>query len=180
MINIRRGTFETNSSSAHAICVHNDKNIKIPSYIFFGLEDLEAEYSHWYEGGHWNTIQGRANYLHTIMVMMLPKTKYVESKTRLTKWLKELGVKSEWAKVKWSEDGESFASKQFLYEIKDTCSDTILNIIIEDKEKLRNYLFGKNSDIIIGYDDYFYENLKKAQKLYPPESEEYDYYEDEY
>ena len=180
MIKIREGTFETNSSSTHAICIHNDKNLTFPSYIYFGLEDLEQEYSVWSKHEHWGSLQGRANYLYTIMTICLNRTEFINTKTQLTKWLKEWGIKSEWAKVEWTPAGESIASIEYVYSIKDSCSDTILKTIIPNKELFKNYLFGTNSNIIIGYEDYFEENLNKAKKLYPPESEDYDYYEDEY
>lgn len=165
MIKIRHGLWETNSSSVHAICLHKQKNLAICDYVYFGLESVTDEYE------DWNTIQRRANYLNTIMYMCLSKTNYIQERNRIKKILKSHNVESEWAECKWGKDGFAYYDD---YDIKDSCSDVILNVIIKDETILLQYLFGDNSQIIMGYDDLFDERLKKAKNKYP-EGEEYDY-----
>ena len=172
---IRDGVWETNSSSTHSICIHNDDNIQFPHYIYFGIEDIESDGSYWYDGNHWATIQGRANYLNTILAVIDDKTEYVNVQKKLKDWLNEINVKSEWKKLKWNDDGTLCG----YYEIKDSCSDVICNKIINDKILFYKYLFGKHSQIIMGYDELYDENKEEAQKKYP-EGKEFNYYVDEY
>lgn len=40
---IRRGCFETNSSSTHAICIATDDVLNIPKDIHFGFDDFGWE-----------------------------------------------------------------------------------------------------------------------------------------
>lgn len=175
---IRDGVWETNSSSTHSICIHNQE-LKFPDYVFFGLEDLEQDGSYWYDNNYWATLQGRANYLHTIMCVCLNKTDYINLKNKLNTWLKEKNVKAEWQKFKWIPSGSSEPSKEWLYEVKDTCSDLIIKKIANDKDLFLKYLFGEHSQIIMGYDELYAENKKEAQKKYP-EGKEFNYYVEEY
>ena len=165
MIKKREGIWETNSSSTHAICLHKQKNLAICDYVYFGLEDVTDEYE------DWSTEQRRANYLNTIMYMCLSKTKYIQERNRIKKILEAHGVKTEWAECKWGKDGFAYYDD---YSIKDSCSGVILNTIIKDEDMLLQYLFGDNSQIIMGYDDMFDDRLEETKKKFP-EGEEYDY-----
>lgn len=95
MKKIRYNCFETNSSSTHAICIHNQEHMPLPSYIYFGLEDLEVYTDY-------NAIQHRANYLNTIMYICCDKTEYVNRQNSIKEMLNHYGIKSEWADVKWN------------------------------------------------------------------------------
>lgn len=162
MKKIRQSTWETNSSSTHAICIHKEETINLPRYIFFGLEDIDDYYL--------DTIQKRANYLHTIISMVCSRTEYCNLKAQINATLKHYNVATEWAKVKWLPDGSS----SDYYEVKDTCATLIIKKIIPNDKLLLQYLFGTNSEIIIGYDDMFDERLQ-SEKQKHPEGEEYEY-----
>lgn len=168
MKKVRQGTWETNSSSTHAICIHKQEVMALPNYIYFGLEDLNDSYV-------WDTLQQRANYLHTIIAMMGGRTEYCNRKALVTKVLKSYGIASEWAKIKWCPDG----SASDWYEIKDTCASVIIDKIIPNEKLLVQYLFGKNSEIIMGYDDLFDQYLQQEKEKFI-EGEEYEYLEEEY
>ena len=94
MIKVRNGVFETNSSSTHAICIHKQKDLKLPSYLYFGLQDIDT-YDNYEE------LQQRANYLNTILYCCSSKTDYINNQKEIKDILKRYGIKTEWAKVKW-------------------------------------------------------------------------------
>lgn len=165
MIKKREGLWETNSSSVHAICLHKQKNLAIPDYVYFGLDDITDEYE------DWDSLQRKANYMNTIMYMCMSKTDYLQERKRIKGILKKHDVESEWAECKWGKNGYPYYDD---YNIKDSCSDVILDVIIKDETILLQYLFGNNSQIIMGYDELFDERLEEAKKKYP-EGEEYDY-----
>ena len=164
MITIRGGVFETNSSSTHAICIHKQENLELPPYVYFGLMDLN-------DGHYWEGLQEKANYLHTIMYELSSKTNYVSLKNTVTETLKKYGIKCEWAKTKWKEDGYSLD----IYDVKDTCEWGILKHISPNEKELLQYLFDKNSRVIYGYDGVYEELMEEAEKKFP-EGEEYTYY----
>ena len=169
MIKLRQGTFETNSSSTHAVCVHKQKDLKFPNYIYFGLEDLTEEQEY-------ETIQGRANYLNTIMYMCCSKTEYINRQKEIKDILKKHNVKVEWAKAKWDNAGEP---QYFLYEIKDSCVNVILDVICKDETLLIDFLFGENSTIVIGYEERYDDKIEKRKNKFP-EGEEYEYFNEIY
>ena len=167
MKKIRQDTWETNSSSTHAICIHKEEILELPRYIYFGLSDIEGYYL--------DSIQERANYLHTIIAMVCSRTEYCNLKTQVNSALKKYNIATEWAKLKWSPSGFS----DDWYEVKDTCANVIMKKIIPNEKLLLQYLFGKNSEIIMGYDDSFDRHLKSEQEKYP-EGEEYEYLYESY
>ena len=169
MIQVREGVFETNSSSTHAICIHKQKDLAIPSYMYFGLEDLE-DYK------EYNLLQKRANYLNTIMYICCNKTEYINRRNEINQMLHYYGIKTEWAKVDWDKAGDPDYD---LYSIKDSCSGVMLNTITKDEKLLIQYLFGENSNIIAGYDGVYAERIEEHQEKYP-EGEEYGYYYETY
>lgn len=61
MINIRKGCFETNSSSTHSICISKLKDYKIPSALYFKLGEFGWE-SRVYFGA-----RDLASYLYTAL-----------------------------------------------------------------------------------------------------------------
>lgn len=162
MKKVRHKTWETNSSSTHAICIHKEEMLELPRYIYFGLADIEGSYL--------DSIQDRANYLHTIIAMVCSRTEYCNLKAQINGTLKHYNIATEWAKLKWSPSGFS----DDWYEVKDTCASVIIKKIIPNEKLLLQYLFGKHSEIIMGYDDLFDDNLKTEQEKYP-EGEEYEY-----
>ena len=56
---IRKGVFETNSSSTHAICIATEDVLNIPKKIYFGFDDFG------WECRVRKTTQDKANYLYT-------------------------------------------------------------------------------------------------------------------
>ena len=45
---IRRGCFETNSSSTHAICIATEDVLNIPKNIHFGFDDFGWEFGYYF------------------------------------------------------------------------------------------------------------------------------------
>lgn len=164
----REGVFETNSSSTHAICVHNQENLEFPEYIYFGLSDLNND-------GLLSEIQERANYLHTIMAMGLSKTEYYNLKIKIARILKEKGISNEWCKMNWTNDGYPIDE----YDIKDTLMNTIIEKIIPNETLLLHFLFGRNSEVIRGYEENYSYRIDKEKEKYEP-GKEYEYFYENY
>ena len=70
---IRKGTFETNSSSTHAICICTDKKLleemEYPEHLYFGIGEHGWEYE------RLNTPKEKANYLYTAILYIYTHTK---------------------------------------------------------------------------------------------------------
>ena len=169
MVKIRNGTFETNSSSTHAICIHKQNNITIPSYIYFGLEDLDND-------NEYEDLQHRANYLNTIMYNCCSKTEYINRQKEIKEILGKYGIRIEWAKAHWDMSGNPDYD---LYSIKDSCTNPILDTIAKKEILLMQFLFGQHSTVIAGYDDQYCERIQKQKEKYP-EGEEYEYLHETY
>ena len=104
------------------------------------------------------------------------KTEYINMQKEIKDMLGKYGIKIEWAKLRWDLAGDP---EYFAYEIKDTCSSLMLNKIIKDEILFLQYLFGRNSTIIAGYDGEYEELIEEQKKKYP-QGEEYDYYNEQY
>lgn len=164
MVKIRNGTFETNSSSTHAICIHKQKDIIFPNYIYFGLEDLD-------DYNEYEDLQHRVNYLNTIMYNCCSKTEYINRQKEIKEMLGKYGIKIEWAKVHWDIGGNPDYD---LYSIKDSCTSPILNTITKNELLLIQFLFGQHSTVIAGYEDQYSERIAEQKEKYP-EGKEYEY-----
>lgn len=72
MINIRKGCFETNSSSTHSICISKLKDYKIPSALYFELGEFGWQ-SRVYFGA-----RDLASYLYTALWELYSDTDIVQ------------------------------------------------------------------------------------------------------
>ena len=147
---VRRGTFETNSSSTHAICITKSAY----RHNLFSHIDFETGEFGW-ENDEYDSLYNKASYLITAILSFdkeeadenLQKLKDILDSNNIEYTLPELKVDS------WDYDGKT----RYYYDIDgyiDHSSETkdFVNDVLSDSDKLFRYLFG-NSVIITGNDN---------------------------
>lgn len=160
---IRRGCFETNSSSTHAICITKENYIK-GDYIKFEIGEFGWEFD------TYSDLHSRASYLITA-IFGLDKDYADERLQQLKDILDNNGIKyviPEPNADSWEYNGET----QYYYDIDgyiDHANEAreFIDAVLSDPDKLMRYLFG-DSMIITGNDnDYAY-----SDRMYVNEGEE--------
>ena len=176
---IRKGTFETNSSSTHSIAISKKKvNVPVDTCINFYIGEYgweENEYSF-------------SDYMYTSLLYNNDKESIEKLKSILDKW----GVKYKFQTPKWSYYGDNQEEKYLDNGYIDHGSETfsIMREILNDEDLLARALFGdstvytgndnssENDSMCYCADEYYYDwddNDKK--KLNPNhDSEHYDYF----
>lgn len=163
-IQIRRGVFETNSSSVHTLTItKNSSNLKFPKKLIFD----SGEYG--WENGHLTTAEEKASYLWEGIISVFPDhenknlTEYNKAIDSITKILESVGVKAVFKynnpKYKETEWGNYYE----FYDKKGNADDgymdhsgeltTFLYDVCFDKTKLLNYLFSTESFVKTGNDN---------------------------
>ena len=163
-IQIRRGVFETNSSSVHTITItKNPNNLKFPKKLIFDSGDYGWEHA------CLTTPEEKASYLWEGIIYVFPDhenknlTEYNKAIASITKILKSVGVKAvfKYNNPKYEEskygDYYKFYNKEgyeddgyidHAYELI-----TFVKEVCFDKTKLLNYLFSTESFIKTGNDN---------------------------
>lgn len=167
MKQIRRGTFETNSSSVHSICIANDDNFELPESIHFEL----GEYG-------WETGQyPLKDYLYTALVELgfdykSGSTKKIDDAIeKIKSTLEGKGIKCTFEDLKFYTDkwGTWIKNEYGIDHSWDT--QDFINAVLENEDLLLKALFNQNSVVYTGNDncdkddypmcwvaeDYFYE-----------------------
>ena len=175
---IRKGTFETNSSSTHSIAISKNK-VEIPtgSYINFRI----GEYG--WEENEYNF----PSYMYTSLLYNKDKESIEKLKSILDKW----GIKYNFQNPKWTYWGDNQEEKYLDNGYIDHGSETfsIMRVILNDEDLLARALFG-DSTVYTGNDNsseedsmcycagkkcWDYENNKYIQNP-NHDSEHYDYF----
>lgn len=172
---IRKGTFETNSSSTHSIAISKNKiNIPTGSYINFRI----GEYG--WEENEYNF----SSYMYTSLLYNKDEESIEKLKSILDKW----GIKYNFQKPKWTYwQEEKYLGNGYIDHGSETYS--IMRIILNDEDLLARALFG-DSTVYTGNDNsseedsmcycaeekcWDYENNKYIQNP-NHDSEHYDYF----
>lgn len=152
MKQIRKGVFETNSSSTHSICIAKDAELTIPKSLHFDFGEFGWEY---------DTLQSlgeKASYLYTGLIANSRK----EDSNKIIQILKDKGIDvtaeepiyenrsytgSDGKLVEYTA-GENIGYVDHSNEMTD-----FLNAVCEDEGKLMRYLFSDLSFIITGNDN---------------------------
>ena len=144
MKKVRKGIFETNSSSTHAICVAVEENINLPKSIHFGI----GEY-----GWEVDTVYDTADYLYTGLLAC----RRGEDIEKIKQWLEEDGVKATFEepvyRVWKSNDGveHKYLDRGYVdhaYELRE-----FLDAVTNDKHHCYEFLFSKGSFVNTGNDN---------------------------
>ena len=176
---IRRGTFETNSSSTHSIAISKKKvNVLVGTCINFYIGEYgweENEYSF-------------SDYMYTSLLYNNDKESIEKLKSILDKW----GVKYKFQTPKWSYYGDNQEEKYLDNGYIDHGSETfsIMREILNDEDLLARALFGdstvytgndnssENESMCYCADEYCYDwddnGKKKLNQNH--DSEHYDYF----
>ena len=153
MKTIRRGVFESNSSSTHSIAISKEKVPNIAGrHVYFGA----GEY-----GWEQDCVGDTASYLHTAIVDSSTPAQYEEKINKIKEILDRYGVQYEFAPVeykrsKYNPDYEyiEFASPNYQWAHVDhayECAE-LINTLLSNEDLLIRYLFG-DSCIYTGNDN---------------------------
>lgn len=161
-VQIRKGVFETNSSSVHAICIATEDEYKVSDELFFDWGNF---------GWEWETYDNtyeRASYLWTaINNFYWRKEQYEEiesAKNRITEVLAKHGCKAKFAEPDTSKYHET-GCLDHAGELGE-----FLEYVLKDEEGLLSYLFSDLSFIETGNDnDSDEDHYVNADVSYPHE-----------
>ena len=150
MINIRKNTFETNSSSTHSIVIVKDeKELDIPNKI---TVHLEREFGWSYE--FFNTAEEKLEYLIFGLIdsanSVVEAIENIEKLVQIVKkWVDKVYIKG----MKLELYGNHFYidTEGFLDHGNDT--EELLNSVLNDEELLKRFLFSSLSFIATGNDN---------------------------
>lgn len=147
---IRRGVFETNSSSTHAICIaKGDYNLS--KHIDFTIGEFG------WENNEYDDLYSKASYLITA-ILSFDKDKADDYLRKLKDILKNNNIEYNLPKLKeasWEYEGKIRSYYDFDgYGYIDHSNETenFVNDVLHDSDKLFRYLFG-DSKIITGNDN---------------------------
>ncbi|MGN0005029.1 MAG: hypothetical protein ACI37Z_03565 [Candidatus Gastranaerophilaceae bacterium] len=176
-ITIRKGVFETNSSSTHAIAIARNKVENYPESLTFKLGDFA------WDEEHYILPTEKASYLYTALATYYlytddtGKEKFMEAIENINKVLAKKGINctfehldelyKESYEVLWKYD----ATIDHVDELADFIED-----VLRTESRLLRYLFSFDSFILTGNDnDDSYVGEKKVQK-YLKEDKKYEVY----
>ena len=164
MLNKRNQTFETNSSSTHAICiVKESENIEIPDRICLDLNDYEFGWSF----KEYDEYDSKLAY---ILIEILKYRDIIIASERLhiiLEMLKEMGIKR--IEIKGIEfHTDEYENEPYFY-IPDGYVDhsdelyELIDALLSDKDLLERYLFEPKSFIATGNDNSDYDEPSTYQ-----------------
>ena len=146
---IRRGVYETNSSSTHAICITNNSSYELPTHIDFRFGEFGWEFA------EYDDVNTKASYLITAIFSFdiedadnyLNQLTDILDSNHITYTMPDKKIDS------WKYGGET----HYYYDIGgyiDHAGETreFVEAVLTDSDKLFRYLFGK-SMIITGNDN---------------------------
>lgn len=153
MINVRRGTFETNSSSTHSICItKEDTSMEIPKELRVNIKD--------YEFGWEYEKYGSTDEKFAYLIMGVTagyNDNFIETSQKLDKLLKIIG---QWVKSIHIEgldvvcyNKETYYSSYDGYVDHASELEEMVNALLQDDEMLKRYLFSDDSSILTGNDN---------------------------
>ena len=151
-VQVRRGIFETNSSSTHVISISKDNDEfkeKLPNRVHFGHGDFGWEWE------VYNTLQDKANYLFTAIVDNGKSRKY---KPLITAILAKHGIEAEFEETVENqydngETYEEFKEDKYAYVDHAYCAKDFIEEVCENEELLMAYLFSDTSFVETGNDN---------------------------
>ena len=170
MRKIRRGCFETNSSSVHAICIATDGIIEKARYLIFSFGEYGWEEAHLYSS------QEKLSYALTALFNAYPYNyeDVVEKYNELREWFREDGIQMQlffddstddavFGKTIWS-CGDAYWHDCGSLDHADEAKEFV-DYIFDSKENMFAYLFNENSYVETGNDNSDY--IPRVDVAYP-------------
>lgn len=140
-INIRSNVFETNSSSVHTITISNNFPQSIDNYIFFD----RGQYG--WEWEIYNSCQDKANYLYECMIDLFYHDNSLEEKcNRIREELASYKVDCDFAEVNENNIFDGYVDHG-------SQNEELVNYLLDNPDKLIDYLFNDTSYIATGNDN---------------------------
>lgn len=154
MVNIRKGVFETNSSSMHSVCISKNNNYEFPSYVYFTLGEFG-----WESCTYWG-YDKLASYLYTAIVDYYGYKNLDEIedyKNYIYETLGKYNVDCEFEDIVWRGDDYKWLDNGYIDHVGELCD--FLNDIRKSERKLIRFLFSPDSFILSGNDnsDYYFD-----------------------
>lgn len=134
---IRKGVFETNSSSVHTLTICKDSNRSYPQSLYLYSMDFG------WEEGEYTDAETKASYIYTYL------KDCVNDDSRLDLFIQTL--KDAGINVNVEED-DGVNKEWHTIDHWDDLSD-FMDAIFSDKELLLDYIFNPNSELITGNDN---------------------------
>lgn len=156
---IRRNTFETNSSSTHAICICKDNDLIIPTQLHFGFGE------HGWENETLNTPEEKANYLHTAIACIYKRKGYADAINHIFSVLLAYDCEATFETPEWSEwNGEGYLDIcQGYIDHYDGCDlEDFVKKVLRNDDLLYSYLFSEKSFVIKGNDNNYIDTYEIA------------------
>lgn len=151
---IRKGVFETNSSSTHAICIATEDVLNIPKDIHFGFDDFG-----WECDTH-KSHRAKANYLYTCLPYVAKDYKTLQQYlTFIYNTLKSHGVENidmdnfEIGISTWKDINFYIQPANDCYVDHGYDAEEFVNAVCTDEDKLLHYLFSNKSYVETGNDN---------------------------
>ena len=165
-IQIRKGTWETNSSSTHALVIKKEKPSYLPNDIYFALGEFGWEHE------KYNDTETKASYLHTVIYNLYYDIENVETYNQYKKKINSILQDHNVTDIRWERPKKS----TYAYvDHVDQC-EKWLNTILENPDYLISWLFNDDSWLVTDNDndDMLYLNFAKDKW---DNKEEYYFYE---
>ena len=152
---IRKGVFETNSSSTHAICIATDDVLNIPKEIHFGFDNFG-----WECDTH-SSLRAKASYLYTCLPYVAEDYNTLQQYlTFIYNTLKSHGVKNiymdnfEIGVGTWGDDILFYTQPaNDCYVDHGNEAEEFVKAVCTDEDKLLHYLFSNKSYVETGNDN---------------------------
>ena len=161
MVKIRKGMFETNSSSTHTIIV-TDQKTEPGNLVDFAIGEFGWEFS------RLDTINEKASYLYTMACEMLDRDVYQDLYEILVKYGVECScsVPAEFAKSSWGE----YLDNGYVDHASDGDAKEFVERMLNHEHALIKYLFSDESFVVTGND-----NSYEEQREWMDEQTDVDY-----
>jgi hypothetical protein len=156
MINIRKGLFETNSSSTHAICIGKDNNnLVIPSELTFEVGEFG------WENEVYDDVTTLASYLYTALTSWYGGKELTNHINHIYTLLGHNGCEATFIEP----DVDKWGFADGYIDHSEELGEFLNKVLSSDKALLR-YLFSPDSFIITGNDndDWWYDYMEDFYK----------------
>ena len=161
MMKIRKGMFETNSSSTHTIIV-TDQKTEPGNLVDFAIGEFGWEFS------RLDTINEKASYLYTMACEMLDRDVYQDLYEILVKYGVECScsVPAKFTKSSWGE----YLDNGYVDHASDGDAKEFVERMLNHEHALIKYLFSDESFVVTGND-----NSDEEQREWMDEQTDVDY-----